>query len=160
MANIGKEVHQGLEFEIRSTPLSRLTLNASYSYLNRTIHYDFASLAGVSAVNTSITILPILPRNKVLATASVRTFHQVMGILNVRYEGGLTLQDTTYATTSPLFLPYAQSLATTDLGIIAPVWRGTTMQLGVKNVFDRNYYYNSGFPEAGRNWFLNFRYRF
>jgi iron complex outermembrane receptor protein len=160
MANIGKEVHEGFEFEVRSTPLSRLTVNGSYSYLNRTIHYDFASLAGVSAANTSISILPILPRNKLIATAALRGFRNVMGIVNFRYEGGLTLQDTTYATTSPLFLPYAQSFAVTDLGLVAPVWKGATVHIGVKNVFDRNYYYNAGFPEAGRNWFLNLCYRF
>jgi hypothetical protein len=61
MANIGNEVHEGIEFEVRSTPISRLTLNASYSYLNRTIQYAFGSLPTVSAANTSITILPILP---------------------------------------------------------------------------------------------------
>ena len=65
MANIGKEIHEGIEFEIRSTPLPRLTLNASYSFLNRDINYDFIALPNVSAVNTSITILPTLPRNKV-----------------------------------------------------------------------------------------------
>jgi iron complex outermembrane receptor protein len=160
MANIGKEVHEGVELEVRSTPLSRLTLNASYSYLNRTIKYDFNSLPGVSAANTSISILPILPRNKFLGTATVRTFHQVLGILNFRYEGGLTLQDTTYATTSPLFQPDGESLATTDLGVVAPIWKGATLHAGVKNVFDRNYYYSAGFPEIGRNWFLNFRYMF
>jgi len=48
MANIGQEVHEGVELEVRTTPLSRLTLNASYSYLNRTIMYDFNSLPGVS----------------------------------------------------------------------------------------------------------------
>jgi len=41
MANIGKEVHQGVEFEVCSTPLWRLTLNASYSFLNRDITYAF-----------------------------------------------------------------------------------------------------------------------
>jgi iron complex outermembrane receptor protein len=30
----------------------------------------------------------------------------------------------------------------------------------VRNLFDRNYYYTAGFPEEGRNWFLNLRYRF
>jgi len=29
-----------------------------------------------------------------------------------------------------------------------------------EHVFDRNYYYNAGFPEAGRTWFLNFRYTY
>lgn len=160
MANIGKEVHEGFEFEVRSTPLNRLTLNASYSYLNRTIKYDFASLAGVSAINTSVTILPILPKNKVIGTATYRTYRQILGIVNFRYEGGLTLQDTTYAATSPLFLPYRQAFATVDLGVVAPIWKGAIAQAGVKNVLDRNYYYNAGFPEAGRTWFLNIRYSF
>jgi len=160
MANIGKEVHQGFEIEVRSAPLSRLTLSASHSYLNRTIRYDFASLPGVSAANTTISILPVLPRNKFIGTATVRAFRQALGIVNFRYEGGLTLQDTTYATTSPLFLPFGESFATTDLGIVTPVWRGATLHMGVKNVFDRNYYYSAGFPESGRNWFLNLRYRF
>jgi hypothetical protein len=35
-----------------------------------------------------------------------------------------------------------------------------TLQAGVKNLFDRDYYYTSGYPEAGRNWFFNLRYRF
>src|SRR6202023_2995721 len=124
---------EGFEFEVRSTPLNRLTLNASYSYLNRTIKYDFASLAGVSAINTSVTILPILPKNKVIGTATYRTYRQILGIVNFRYEGGLTLQDTTYAATSPLFLPYRQALAAADLGVVAPIWKCATAHLGVKN---------------------------
>jgi outer membrane receptor for ferrienterochelin and colicin len=56
MANIGSEVHQGTELEVRTTSISRLNLNASYIFLNRNISYDFTSLPNVSAVNTSITI--------------------------------------------------------------------------------------------------------
>ena len=160
MANIGKEMHEGVEIEVRSAPLSHVTLTASYSYLNRRIQYDFSSLSGVSPANTSISILPILPKNKVIGTATVRIFRQVLGIVNFRFEGGLTLQDTTYATTSPLFLPFRETFSVTDLGLVAPIWKGATAHLGVKNLFDRNYYYNAGFPEAGRTWFLNFRYNF
>jgi outer membrane receptor for ferrienterochelin and colicin len=42
MANIGKEVHEGFELEVRTTPISRLTFDGSYSYLNRNIRYEFA----------------------------------------------------------------------------------------------------------------------
>jgi len=38
--------------------------------------------------------------------------------------------------------------------------KGATAHLGVKNLSGRNYYYNAGFPEAGRTWFLNIRYTF
>lgn len=160
MANIGNEVHQGVEFEVRSTPVSRLTLNASYSFLNRTIAYDFGALPNVSAVNTSISILPVLPRNKAIGTAMILLPHQILAIVNERYESGLLLQDTTYATTSPLFLPFPESYATTDIGLTVPVRAGISVQAGVKNLFDRNYFYTAGYPEIGRNWFLNFRYRF
>ncbi len=95
MANIGNEVHEGVEFEVRSTPFSRLTLNASYSFLNRTIAYDFAALSNVSAVNTSISVLPVLPRNKAIGTATLRLPHQILTIVNERYESGLVVQDTT-----------------------------------------------------------------
>ena len=160
MANIGKEVHEGIEFEVGSSLLSRLTLNASYSYLNHDIHYEFSSLPNVSAVNTSIGILPTLPRNKVVGTATVRLPHQILAIVNQRYESGLRLQDTTYVTASPLFLAYSEAYAATDIGVVAPIWAGASVQAGVKNLFDRNYFYTAGYPEAGRTWFLNFRYRF
>jgi iron complex outermembrane receptor protein len=160
MVNVGKEVHEGAEVSVRSTPVSRLTVDASYSYLNRTLTYEFANVPTVSQVNTSILILPTLPRNKLVATASVRLPRQVSGIISARYEGGLTLQDTTYATSSPLFQPFSESFATLDLGAIVPVYKRTKVQMGIKNVFDRNYYYTAGYPEEGRNWFLNLRCQF
>ncbi len=159
MANIGKEVHEGVELEVRTTPIPRLTFDGSYSYLNRTIKYEFANLPNVSQVNTSISILPTLPKSKLVGTAIVRLPKQVLGIATVRYEGGLTLQDTTYATTSPLFLPYAESFATMDLAASVPI-KKASIQAGVKNLFDRNYYYTAGFPEIGRNWYANLRFRF
>jgi len=160
MANIGHEVHQGVEVEVRGTPVPRLTLNASYSFLNRAIAYDFGSLPNVSAVNTSIGILPVLPRNKAVGTATVRLPRRILAIVNERYESGLVVQDTTYATTSPLFLPRSESYARTDVGAIVPIGVGISLQAGVKNLFDRNYFYTAGYAEIGRNWFVNLRYRF
>ena len=141
-------------------PLPRLTVNASYSFLNRNITYDFGTLPNVSAVNTSISILPMLPKNKFIGTVSYRLPHQILAIINERYESGLTLQDTTYATTSPLFQPFAESYATTDIMTVVPIRSGVRLQAGVKNLFDRNYYYTAGYPEEGRNWYVNLRYQF
>jgi len=161
--NIGNEVHEGVEFKVRSTLFSRLTVDASYSYLNRTIHYDFADNPTVSQNRTTInlfTILPPLPRDKVVGTASLRLPRQILTFVSARYEGGITLQDTTYVSTSPLFLPFGESFATMDLGAVVPIYRRMTVQAGVKNVFDRNCFYVAGYPEIGRNWFLNLRYQF
>jgi iron complex outermembrane recepter protein len=158
--NIGKEVHEGVELKVQSTPFSRLTVDASYSYLNRTIAYDFAGDLTVNQVHTSVSVLIPLPKNKVVGTASVRLPHQVLALISARYEGGLTLQDTTYAASSPLFFPFGESFATVDLGAIVPIYKQMTVQTGIKNLLDRNYYYVAGYPEEGRNWFLNLRYQF
>ena len=160
MANLGKEVHEGMEIEVRSAPFSRLTVDASYSYLNRNIVYEYSGLTAVSQVNTSVITLPTLPKNKLIGTATVRLPHQIMAMVSGRYEGGITLQDTTYSSASPLYLPRAESYATVDLGTVVPIRYGLNAQVGVKNLLDRNYYYTAGYPEAGRNWYLNLRYRF
>jgi iron complex outermembrane receptor protein len=41
-----------------------------------------------------------------------------------------------------------------------PIYKRVRVQMGVKNLFDRNYYDTAGYPEAGRTWFLNLRYQF
>jgi iron complex outermembrane receptor protein len=160
IANIGSEVHEGVKVSVRSTPLRRVNLSASYSYLNRDIAYHFGDWLNVSTVNTSISVLPTLPKSKIVASAAVRAPHEVVGLVNVRYEGGLTLQDMTYSSSSPRYLPFAESYATVDVGVIAPIARGISAQAGLKNLLDRNYYYTAGYPEEGRNWYLNLRYRF
>jgi outer membrane receptor protein involved in Fe transport len=104
--------------------------------------------------------LPTLPKNKFVATVSFRFPRQILAILNQRYESGLLLQDTTYATTSLLFMPYSESHATRDIFAVVPVRAGVTVQTGLKNLLDWNHYYAAGYPEEGRNWFLNLRYHF
>jgi iron complex outermembrane receptor protein len=158
--NIGKEVHQGVEFSAHSTPIPRVTFDANYSYLNRTITYDFSANSNVSKVNTTVQILPTLPKNKLVGSATVRLPYKAVGIALVRYEGGLTVQDTTYSSTSALYRPFSTANATVDLGGTIPFYRTAILQAGVKNVLDRNYFYVPGFPEAGRNWYLNLRYQF
>jgi iron complex outermembrane receptor protein len=158
--NIGKEVHQGMEFSIRTTPINRLTLDVNYSYLNRNLNYDFAGNVNVSQINTSISILPTgIPKNKLLANATLRLPREILALASVRYEGGITLQDTYYKT-APGNLMYGAAYGTMDLGTVVPIYAGMSLQAGVKNLFDRNYYYTPGFPEPGRNWYFNFRYRF
>ncbi|HEX5329972.1 hypothetical protein, partial [Sulfuricurvum sp.] len=38
--------------------------------------------------------------------------------------------------------------------------KAVSFDLGINNVFDRNFYYNYGYPEAGRSVFGNIRYKF
>jgi iron complex outermembrane receptor protein len=143
--NIGKEVHQGMEFSIRSMPLSRLTLDANYSFLNRTISGP-VEMIGVFPTGS--------PKHRTVGTATIRLPHDALVLATARYESGtITTND------SGLVVP-ASKFATADLGLVLPIAAGLTLQTGVKNLFDRNYYYQEGFPEMGRNWNFNMRYRF
>ena len=157
--NVAKENHQGFEFSLRSSPVSRLMLDVNYSYLNRNMEYDFGADINPADVLTSILILPTYPKNKVVFNATLRLPHEILAVGNYRYEGGIQLQDTTYRT-APGNLPWSTSYGTVDLSTVVPIAAGFSLQAGVKNLFDRNYYYTAGYPEAGRNWYFNARYRF
>jgi iron complex outermembrane receptor protein len=57
-------------------------------------------------------------------------------------------------------MPYGAAYGTMDVGTVVPIHAGVSVQAGVKNLFDRDYYYTPGYPEPGRNLFFNVRYRF
>jgi iron complex outermembrane receptor protein len=152
-ANVAEEVHQGVEMSIRSTPISRLTLDVNYSYLNRNI--DYAS--DIELIDPRFMILRTLPKNKVIFNAFFELPRNILILGTYRYEGGINVQDQTYNDPPP---EYSTSYGTVDLGGVIPVCKGWSMQVGVKNLFDRYYYYTPGYPEIGRNWYLNSRFRF
>jgi iron complex outermembrane receptor protein len=155
--NIAKESHQGAEISVRSTPIARLTVDATYSYINRNLLYLFADNTDVSQVNTQIDLLNGLPKNKVIFNATGELPRKILAMATYRYEGGITLQDTSY---SKIPAPTATSFGTVDIGTVIPVIAGLSFQTGIKNVLDRNYYYTPGYPEAGRSWYFNGRYKF
>ena len=140
--NVGKEVHEGMEFVVRSTPLQRLTLDANYSFLNRTL----TNAQGALPTGT--------PKHKAVGAATWRLPWKALAIGTVRYESG-----TLAGADNGLPIP-ASKFATVDIGLIVPVRAGLSVQAGVKNLFDRNYFYQEGFPEEGRNWNVTARYRF
>src|SRR5690606_35584480 len=38
--------------------------------------------------------------------------------------------------------------------------KGVTARMGIENLFDKNYGYQEGFPEAGRTYYANLSYQF
>lgn len=155
--NVGKEVREGLEFTIRSTPLSRLTLDANYSYLNRSIGGSPAALL-FDGLSTTLQPAYVVgtPKHKTVGTATLRLPHQILCVTTARYESGtLSQSDGSGSPPSP-----ASKFATMDLGGIFPIRAGVSLQGGVRNLFDRNYWYQNGYPEEGRNWYFTMRYQF
>jgi iron complex outermembrane receptor protein len=141
-ANVGREIRQGANFGIRSTPLAPLTLDAHYSYIDRSIE----GTTGAFPTGT--------PRHKTVGTATVHMPWGTTGILSAKYASGIVAMSDNNRP-----LPAAR-FATFDIGGSAPIRAGMVIQGGIKNLLDRNYYYWEGFPQAGRNWHLNARYTF
>ena len=134
-----------MEFTVRSNPLRRLSLDANYTFLQRTIDGP-SNMLGVFPTGT--------PKHKTYATAGLRLPYELLLMATVRYEAGMiTTND------SGLVIP-ASKFATADLGGVITIKGAATLQAGVKNLFDRNYYYQEGFPEAGRTWYFKTGYRF
>ncbi|PWT86600.1 MAG: hypothetical protein C5B56_12195 [Proteobacteria bacterium] len=140
--NTGRETHEGANLTLRTTPVSRVTFDANYTFLNRRI----IGTPGLFPTGT--------PKHKTVATATVRLPRGAFGSVSTRYHSGAVgMSDNNLA------LPAAK-FATLDLGGSVPIHAGMSVQAGVRNLLDRNYYYWEGFPEAGRNWYLTLRYKF
>ncbi|HXE13095.1 MAG TPA: TonB-dependent receptor plug domain-containing protein [Bryobacteraceae bacterium] len=142
LQNIGEEIYQGAEFVVRSAPTRRLTINANYTFLNR------------SSVAPSGIPLPNTPKHKTIGMATFRGPRNILLLATARYESGRISQDD-----AGIYGP-ASNFSTMDLGTVVPIKAGLDLQAGIKNIFDRNYFYVAGYPELGRNWYFNVRYRF
>lgn len=140
--NVSRETHEGADFTFRTSLASRVTFDAGYTFLNRKIY----GAPGVFPVGT--------PRHKTVGTAVVRLPHGATGMISAQYQSGAVAMSD-----NSLPLPAAK-FATFDLGGAVPIAAGISVQAGLKNLLDRNYYYWEGFPEAGRNWYITVRYRF
>ena len=143
--NIGKGLNQGVELSVQTSPIRRFNLNTNYTYLTRK-YYDMPR------------VLPIgTPKHRVVAVGNYQLPRDILITAAARYEAGtissITINDVTLPVPSSKF-------ATMDLSGSFPIWNGFKFQIGVKNLFDRNYYFQEGFPEAGRSWYLNTRYAF
>jgi iron complex outermembrane receptor protein len=143
--NVGKEAHQGAEIAVRSTPLSRLTLDMNYSYLHWTISGP-PNMLGIQPTRA--------PKHKFIGIASMHLPHEALLLATVRYESG-TITTNDVGSVVP-----ASKFATADLELTVPIYAGMRLQTGVRNLFDRDYYFQEGFPQPGRTWHINMRYRF
>ncbi|MBN2321457.1 MAG: TonB-dependent receptor [Acidobacteria bacterium] len=155
--NVGDAVNQGVEFTVRSNPHSRLTIDLNYTYLNRNISLS-DDVPPVYPTDT--------PKHKIVGTASVELPHDFMLLATARLESGTignfyTDEMDEEDPEDDLLIPIPGSnFATADLGGIFRLFGGPKLQVGVKNIFDRYYYYREGYPMAGRSWYCNMKYQF
>ncbi len=139
MQNIGKASAAGIEIDLRGT-IGAWRYAFNYAYLERRNHTGNGLL------------LTDTPRHKAFATAAwtIADAWSVAG----------TVEGMSRRNSSSDGKQVAPAFAIAGL---KGTWRATpalSVDLGVRNLFDRVYCYAEGFPEEGRTWLANATYRF
>ena len=139
MQNIGKASSAGIELDVHGD-LGAWRYAANYAYLDRRNHTGNGQM------------LTDTPRHKLFATLDWR--------LADAWSVGGSVDGMTRRYSSSDGKQVAPAFAIASL---KGSWRATgalTVDVGVRNVFDRLYYLAEGFPEEGRTWIANANYRF
>lgn len=142
LRNLGDARYLGGEFGVRTSITSAIQWTANYTYLSRRNQ----SAPSVIMLDT--------PRHKVYSAATYRFRNRFTAIADLLYEGGR------WNSNDAGRVQRASRFATVGIGGTARLYRQAEVQVGINNLFDRNYFLVDGYPEAGRNFFLNLRYRF
>jgi iron complex outermembrane recepter protein len=147
--NVGDEIHKGAEFTVRTTQLRRLSVVANYTYLQRSITGPSTGSVAMQKVFPTGT-----PKHKVVGIVSWNMPRDVVMMATARYESGAFTVDN-----ANKIYPASRFL-TLDWSLTIPIKNIASLQGGAKNVLDRDYYYQEGYPEPGRSFYTTLRFRF
>lgn len=137
--NIGEVDFSGIELEASTKVLTSLEIGSNYTYTHIDNKTDDSKIINV-------------PAHKVIAYARYTFFERLTAQADIEFDSqrfsssnGVQVADEYTIVGSKLSY---------DLG------NGFLVDAGVKNLFDKNYAIQEGYPEAGRTLFTNLRYTF
>ncbi len=137
--NIGDFRHSGFELELNHLS-DKIESGANYTYIN------------VENQNNTNTKRLGIPTNSVFLYTKYNFYKDFSFYANLKYQTGVySYNNNTYFKT--------ENFTTVDTKLIYSL-KGANLEVGIRNLLDENYEYDSGFPEAGREFFANLRYRF
>lgn len=142
--NIGEEEHKGVELSLDSFWLDNLTTNLSYTYIDAEVKD-----------NEENPYVTDIPKHSLIGKIKYSPIASVDVIPEFRYESPR------YINSEAIYSEYeTKSFFLMNLKVAYRVKKDIELAVGVKNLFDKDYYYNYGFPEEGRSYYANFRYTF
>jgi iron complex outermembrane receptor protein len=136
LQNVGRQDNQGVELAATINLTDQWEFHANYTYLDRDN-------------KTSPQVLPTdTPQNKVFAYMQYTPIQDVAIVLSGQHESGrFSATDGSRQT---------DTFNTVDFKAVWQVLPKLKLEAGGRNLGDRLYAFEEGFPEAGRSWFLNF----
>lgn len=138
--NVGKAVFKGFEIALGVQPLKSIHLGMNYSYIQRKNKRD------KSLKYTNV------PKNKLILFGS----YHLPGwdaYLHVDAE----VNSKRYITSDGETLP---GYALVNAKINSKVWKGISLEAGVRNLLDKNYFASINYPREGRTFFTSVVYDF
>jgi iron complex outermembrane receptor protein len=136
--NIGKVHASGLELGLRSAVSQQLELGGNYTYLDQ---------RNISDPGTRLTDVP---RHKLTANALYHPADAVELVAFAEYNSNKWVSNTVQLA----------GFTTLNLKAAYRPRKNTSLEAGVSNVTDKNYFLADGFPNPGRMWFANANYQF
>ncbi|TLS72660.1 TonB-dependent receptor [Aliarcobacter thereius] len=144
--NLGKVKHMGYELEYFYAFDNNLDFDASYTRLltkNEEINKD----TGKKDLITDA------PKHKIALSATYRPIKGLMTNINMQFSSSRH-------THSKNKEEDVSSAAIWNAKLAYEIKKGLTFDIGASNIFDKNYSYSYGYPEAGRVVYSNITYKF
>jgi iron complex outermembrane receptor protein len=142
--NIGEEEHKGFEVSLDSFWSDNVTTNFSYTYIKAKVED-----------NPDTPYVTDIPKHSFIGKIKYTPIAALDVIPEFRYESSR------YINSELIYEEYkTKAFFLMDLKVAYRVKKDLEVAAGVKNLFDKNYYYSYGYPEEGRNYYANFRYIF
>ena len=138
--NVGKETFKGVELAAAIFATENVTLGANYTYMR-------------AKNKTQNSIVTDIPKHKFFAYMDWKIVPNVSFYVSQEAEHGRYYLDSGDAVKLSGF-------GNTNAKVTYNVTDRFTVEVGVSNLFDKNYYYEAGYPEEGRMFFSNLRYKF
>ncbi|SSY94432.1 Outer membrane cobalamin translocator [Aggregatibacter aphrophilus] len=138
--NVGKETFKGFELAAAMFATDNLTLGANYTYTQ-------------AKNKTADRIVTNIPKHKFFAYADWKIIPNVSLYISQEAEHGRYYLDGNNTVKLSGF-------GNTNAKVTYNVTEQFSVEAGVSNLFDKNYYYQAGYPEEGRVYFSNLKYSF
>jgi iron complex outermembrane receptor protein len=137
--NVGRSEYVGGELGLEAPLSPSVKLGANYTYIKRN------DLSNPSILFTDV------PRSKLFGYAQYS--YRDLFYIQVNGEYDSKRNSTSYGAVADAFSLF-NAVASYH------VWKYFSLEGGVNNILDRNYSLVEGYPEPGRNYFVNLRYRY
>jgi len=138
LQNAGTSEYMGAEIGADYQLLSSLKAGMNYTYIKRN-----------NLTNPSLYFIDV-PRNKLFGYVQYQ-FKKIASV-QVNTEYNSKRYSTTYGAV-------AGSFALLNAAATVHVWKWFSVEGGINNIIDRNYSLAEGYPETGRDYFVNLLYR-